>query len=167
MTSWFWFVLNMKVRGHDLLCTPYWYVLGYTIIFLSLNFASLRTEFLNTMDLSVFLPSDKLLEVQVLAHSLLQTQPFIVPSGHLFFRQGQFLCQQTCTTLPIVLFHSEWHVECLPFSSSFFSFNLSFPALHQHQSLSQLEQGPVPLQFFSCRCGYYYDAIPSHWTFYY
>ena len=54
------FVLSVWARGHDIF-SPYWLVLGYTLIFPSLKFTSLSTCFLrlfwNTTDMSVSLPS--------------------------------------------------------------------------------------------------------------
>ena len=56
---------------------------------------------------------------------------YFSPSGYVLFGKDHLLCQWTCTTLPVVLFHSECHLKCLPFSHSFLSLHLSLPVLHQ------------------------------------
>ena len=59
------------------------------------------------MDMSVSLPSDKLLKIQQLAHSLLQTQPVNSPSDHVLFGKDHLLSKWTCTALLVVSFHLE------------------------------------------------------------
>ena len=76
----------------ELYCTQYFCFLGL---------------FWDTVDMSVCLPSDKHLEIEQLAYSLLQTQPVTVHHIMSCFGQDQLLYQQTCTTLPIVSYHSE------------------------------------------------------------
>ena len=51
-------------------------------------------------------------------------------SGCVIFGQDHLLCQWTCTTSPVVLYHSEWHVEYLSLSPLIY-FCLPLPALHQ------------------------------------
>ena len=49
-------------------CNPYWFVLGYTLNFPSMNFTSLNAFcflilFWSTVDMSISVPSDKCLEI--------------------------------------------------------------------------------------------------------
>ena len=87
-----------------------------------------------------------------------------------YFGGGQehLFCQWTSITLQVVPCHSEWHVECLPFSFSFsFSFHLSLPAQHQFWRLSQLQQSVVPLQFPLTEVVVTSSATPPSWAFYF
>ena len=76
-----------------------WLVFRY-----ALNFPTQHISFLelfwDTLQMSVSLPSNNLLEIQQLAHSLLQTVCYR-SSGHVFFGQGQFLCWHIYKTLSI------------------------------------------------------------------
>ena len=58
------------------------------------------------MDMSISLLSDRLLEIQHLSHSLLPRQPVTVHQVIFFLGKTTF-----CVSLPVVLCHSEWHVE--------------------------------------------------------
>ena len=49
---------------------------------------------------------------------------YYCPAGYVHFWKDHLLCQWTCTTLLVGPHHSEWHVECLTFWSSFISFHL-------------------------------------------
>ena len=90
------------------------------------------------------------------------------PSTYILFWWDHFLCQWTCTALLIVLCHSEWCVECLPFSSSFISFFSPFlPAEHQLWGLYELQQCPVPLRYRVPDMVNETDATSSHWAFYF
>ena len=69
------------------------------------------------------------------------------------------MCQWTCKTLPVVLCHLEWHVECLQSSSSLILFISPFPS----NMVSALETASVaaessPLVISSSWCGYNYKC---------
>ena len=57
----------------------------------------------------------------------------------------------------VILPHSLAHI--------FYSFHLSFPALHQCQRLSQLQGSHVPLKFTLPEVVIMVDATPDHWAF--
>ena len=98
---------------------------------------------------------------------LLKKQP-VSPSGYILLGQDHLLCQWTCTTLLAVLCHSEWHVECLPFSyssTSFFS-PFSFSKVSALETVSVgAESRPLWFPFLDGRITT--DATPNHWVFYF
>ena len=115
MISWSWFAVSIWQIGHYLFCTSYCFILVNILInqiWTSSESALLssRTVY-DTVDMSsVSMPSDKLFEIQLLAHHLLHTQLFRLHQVMCCFWQGQYLCEWTSTTLPTMLCHSEWHV---------------------------------------------------------
>ena len=86
------------------------------------------------------------------------------PSGHVFFGKGQYLCQQTYTTVVFVLCHSKWQVEYLSHSSSAiftlssYKFCINFGGC---LSSSRVLQFPLPGVVITL------DAAPSLWAFYF
>ena len=70
-------------------------------------------------------------------------------SGHDLFRQGHFLFQWALTTAMIVPYHSNWHFDCLSFSSSFISFSIIFYQL-------SFTAEPSSFAILTSRCGYCY-----------
>ena len=112
------------------------------------------------MDIAVSLPSDKLLEVQWLALSLLETQS--VWSCH--FWAMQLLCQQTFTAFLIVSCHSELHVEScfILLLTYFFSFHLSCISLRDCLSCN-IVCFPCDLLFLMGLSLW----MPNHWAFYF
>ena len=92
MTSWSWFALSRQVSGLAHFCVPYWFTLDYILNFLGLTFALLRLLGLcwDTVHMSVSLPPDKLADIQQLALSLLQTQPFMVHQVMIFLGKANF-----------------------------------------------------------------------------
>ena len=118
--------------------------------------------FWDTVDMSLSLPSDKFLKIQQLAHSLLQKQPATVHQAMSFLRQGQFLCQQTCTTSSILFCNQSKSLNVYHFPTHLFcSFHLSFPVLHQTlefvSDATELSHLVIPLSY----CGYHYRYYPS------
>ena len=64
------------VRGHNPFCAPYLFVLGYALIFPSLNLTPLSILFSRTVfKYGRHVHHHNLLETQLLAYSLLKTQP--------------------------------------------------------------------------------------------
>ena len=59
----------MQAGEHNPFCVPYMFIIGYTLIYPSLGFLSFRLSktVLDTVDMSVSLPSDKLLELWFMA----------------------------------------------------------------------------------------------------
>ena len=69
--SWFYFILSV-LEEDTILCVHYWFMLEYTLIFQVCTLPPSTFMFLEEMSLS--LPSDKLLEIQWLALSLFETE---------------------------------------------------------------------------------------------
>ena len=102
----------------------------------------------STVNMSVALFSDKVLEIWNLVTSLLQTQSVTVHQVMSFWGKT-YICfkgyiQLFCLCHVIQshmlnVYHLLAHLFC--------SVHLSFPALHQLQSLSQLHQGPITCNF--------------------
>ena len=88
--------------------TPYWFILGYTFIFLSLRSTSLSVFIIEDCSGIQLIclyqcQSAKLLKIQYLAHSLLWTQPILVCQVISFLGKANFcanrhaqLCQLCC-----------------------------------------------------------------------
>ena len=90
---WFWFILSLWARV-GISCSLL-VCLGLHIFFFTFELCRIECFcylwlFSDTVDMSVFLPYDKLFEVQCLAHALLQTQPITVCQIMSFGGQGQF-----------------------------------------------------------------------------
>ena len=61
-----------------------------------------------------------------------------------------------------------WYVECLPISSSFFSFFSPFSSgIMWAWEMSQLQHSSVPLKFPLPDVNFATDAVPIYWVFYY
>ena len=116
----------------------------------------------DTVEMSVFLPSDKLIELQQLAHALLLRQTVMVCQVMFFFFGKSPLCQWPCATSSVVqaiqsdmlnVKHSHVHLSFFsPFSSS------TVPAL-EAVSLAVVSSS---LAISSSWCGYHYRfCVPS------
>ena len=151
MIFWSWFTLIGLVRGHSFLCSLLVY-LGLHINVSKPDFCLIQTFLfwglcLDTVHMSVSLPSDKLADIQQLALSFLQTQPVTVCQVISFLVKANFYANGHCQTTVIVSCHLEsfncYHSPTPLFSSVYFFFS----ALLQLEQLSHLQQTPVPLQF--------------------
>ena len=105
--------------------------LGYIFLFPSLDSVSCSTFFLlcwDTVAMCLSLSSNKLIDVQQLAHSLLQMYPI---TGHqvMFFFGKTTFCANGYAQLYQLCCHTKQHAECLPFSSSFVLFFSPFSSL--------------------------------------
>ena len=104
-------------------CVLYWFVLEYILFFHVWALSHSAPFFLwlcwDTWEMSVSLPSNKP-SWDTLVGSCFGTEATYYIS--IFGGQNHLLYKWTCTISPLVLCHSEWHVECLSFSSLFFSF---------------------------------------------
>ena len=110
----------------------------------------------DTVRMCVSMPSDKLNEIQQLAHSLLQTQPVTVCWVMSFWAKPIFMPMgnHKLTISAVVPCYSEVHATYLSFCCSLiFSF---------HFSISAQCQSPVPLQFPLPAVVVATDATPSH-----
>ena len=118
--------------------------------------------------MSVFLPPDKLADIQQLALSLLQTPHVTVCRVMSFLGKANFCTNgysQLCHLCHVIqsdmlsVYHSPMQLfSCVHFSLS---------SLHQLEWLAQLQQSPVPLQFPLPDVVIATDAMPTHWTFYF
>ena len=122
----------------------------------------------DTVHMSVSLPPDKLADIQQLALSLLFTPHVTVCKVMSFLGKANF-----CTNGHSRLWHlchviqsdmlSVYHSPTQLFSCVHFSLS----SLHQLESLSTLQQSPVPLQFPLPDVVIATDATPTHWAFYF
>ena len=72
---------SVLARKLKLSCSVFWFILDYILIFPSMNSISQFSSFglcWNSVDMSAFLPLDKCIEAQQLAHAFLQRQPVSV-----------------------------------------------------------------------------------------
>ena len=79
------------------------------------------------------------------------------------------MCQWPCTTLPVMLCHSEWHLECLPFFSPYISFFSSFfwSAASTPEAVSIAAESSS-LEISSSLCCYHYQCYtPSFGLFFF
>ena len=146
---------------------PYWSTLVYILIFpkpglcLTQTFCFLGLCW-NTVQMSVFLPPDKLANIQQLGLSLLWTQHVTVCRVMSFLGKANF-----CTS---------WHLHCVIYSDMlhvyhsptqlFLHVHFSLSSLCQLEWLYHLQQSPVPLQFPLPDVVIATDAMPTHWAFY-
>ena len=142
--------------------------LGQCIKFLNVIFITLSAfvflgMFWNTVDMSVYLLSVKLFEIQLLTNTFLQTQPITVCQVLSFYGNTHFSAYGHTKTLPIVSYHSEWHVECLSFSGLLILF---FPFLPS-RSVSLWETVQFPCYFFLLLWFITVDTKSDHWTFHF
>ena len=118
--------------------------------------------------MSVFLPPDKLADIQQLALSLLQTPHVTVHMVMSFSGKATF-----CTNG-----HSQlWHLCCVIQSDILCVYHFpthlllcahfSLSSLHQLEQLAHLQQSPVPLQFPLPDVVITTDATPTYWAFYF
>ena len=94
------------------------------------------------MDMWVSLSSHTWSEIWLLVHSLLQTQPVTVCQVMSFLGKANFYANEHSQLQQLCHF-IQTHVECYHSSSFYFSIS----AWCQLQTLSQLQQSPVPLWF--------------------
>ena len=158
MISWSLLVPSMLLaRELGLSCAPIWFILDYIIIFPSLN-SILYSKFSlldlcwNTVDMSVSLLRDLLKSSSCLMFCywgiLLQSIRLCPFWSRLFFVPIAMYSFASCAMSCRVMF---WIFILLLFISFFhFAFHL---LLCLNLRMSQFQQSPVPLQFFSW-CGY-------------
>ena len=106
--------------------------------------------FWNMVDMSICLPSDKLLEKNswlILCYSF---------------------NQWTCTTWLVVSCHSEWHLECLPFFSSFilFFYPFSFTTVSVRETVWDAAES-IPFVISSSRCANHYRCCTKSLGFWF
>ena len=110
-----------------------------------MTFTLLRHLFLGVM---IYIPHDKLADIQQLAFSLLQNQHVIVCRVMSFLGKANFCTsghsklQHLCCVIQSDMLHV-YHYPTYLFSCVLFSLS----SLHQLEQLSHLQQSPVPLQF--------------------
>ena len=118
--------------------------------------------------MSLSLPPGKLADIQQLALSLLQTQPFTVCRVMSFLgkanacTRGNSQLQRLCNVIQsdmLAVYHSPIHL--------FSPVHFSFSALHHLEWLSHLQQSPVPLHNLLPDVVIATDAMPNHWAFYF
>ena len=118
--------------------------------------------------MSVFLPPDKLADIQQLSLSLLQTTHVTVHKVMSFLGKASF-----CTNG-----HSQLHCLCCVIQSDVLSVyhspmqlfshvHFSISSLRQLEWLAYLQQSPIPLQFPLPDVVIATDATPTHWAFYF
>ena len=168
--SWSWLALSVQVRGYDL------FVFSFGFLQATHLFFQVWTWYHSSLLLSRNIIQWTCLCPCYLINSL-RYSSWLIPycittcyslSGHLFFGQGQFLFQETCTNLTIALCQSESHTEYLSFSSSlllFFSF-LPFCSTSTAEIVS-LQQSPVPLWCPHSDVVLTMDVTLNHWDFYF
>ena len=137
MIYWALLTPSMLARELTFSCAVFWFVLDYILIFLSWNSRS----FLFWAYVGI---QETFLSLCYVTNIMRCSSWFILCyRGNLlqFFRLCSFgqdhqFCQWSCTTLPVVPCHSEWHVEGLSLSHSFiFFFSLFLTTLYQLQKL--------------------------------
>ena len=136
----------------NLVLSLLWFILGYTLIFLNLNFTYLNTIFLvglfwDTVDMCILLSTDNFFQIQQL-----------VLSG-----QGHF-CGNYLHNFTIVWCDSEWSDDYLSISCSLILY-FSFPMMCQIWILSQLQLCPNPLWSSLHYVVIARNTIVSHWAF--
>ena len=123
---------------------------------------------LDTVHMSVSLPPDKLVDIQQLALSLLQTQHVTVHRVMSFLGKAIFCTSghSQLWSLYHVIQSDMLHVYHSP--THLFS-HVHFPlsSLCQLEQLAHLQQSPVPLQFPLPDVVVATDAMPTHWAFYF
>ena len=123
----------MLARGHSLFCS----LLVCLGLHINISKSALHLIqcfccldlFCVIADMSIFLPTDKLLKILAVGNFSKVDYTCSSTSGHLFFRQGQFLCQQMCTNLFLVSCDLEWHIMYISLSHSFILFFSLFQLL--------------------------------------
>ena len=129
-------ILVMTCSKHDCkraqtFCALHWLVLHYILISQSMDSIPLSlflfTTILGYRDMYVSSPFDKLRDTADGSFSVPKATHYIL-SDYVPYGQEHILGQCRCTTQPIVRWHLELHVECLPFSSSFISIFSPFPS---------------------------------------
>ena len=121
---------------------------------------------LDTVDMPVFLPYGKHLDIAVGTFFVTEAACYS-PSGNVLFGHDNLLCQWTCRTLPVVLCHSEWNVKCLSvFNSFILSFHLSFQHASALETVSHTAESS-PFAISSSWCGYCYRCYFKLWVFYF
>ena len=120
----------------------------------------------DTVCMSLYLPPDKLADIQQLAFSLLQNQHVTVHRVMLFLCKANFCtnCHPQLWHLCCVIQSDMLHVYHIP-THLFSCFHFSLSSLHQLEQLCHLQQSPDPLQFSIPHVVNATDTMPTNWAF--
>ena len=140
MISWSQLALNMLARELKPFCTLFEILVGLCLAAIGMPLSLLAEKFTEVQQLCYW--GNPLLYVR-----------FVL------FGQHHLLCQWTCTTLPVVLCHSEWNVYHSPVQLF-----LLFSSLHQLHRLSYLQQSLISLQFLLADVIITTNATHHHWA---
>ena len=119
-----WIKSKHAGRGAWSFCAPYWFLLNYALIFLSMTLSHKALFFYRTVlgcTGYVFISALSPTPWDTAVGYILVTDSVCYHlSGHVLFGQDQLLCHCPCTTSLIMSYHSEWNAECLSLTDSFF-----------------------------------------------
>ena len=91
----------------------------------------------------------------------------LIPWHFVNFGWDHLLCHWTCTTLPVVLCHSEWYVECLQSTSSLLFFWSLSSSMASTSKMSKLQHSSIPFTFLFLMWFLIRDATANYWIFYF
>ena len=154
-----WIALSMQAGWYNPVCSPYWFVLGYTFNCQSLHCVGIQEICLylcpwtNPLRYGSWVVTCcRLSLLQSVWSSPFWTTPFLVPMAMYNFTDWfVFILIDMLNA-----YNSPTHLLT--------SFHISFLALHWFQSLSQLQQSPAPLQFLLPNVIIATDTMPNHWV---
>ena len=156
-----WLSQSMQARVHESFCTfstglswiTYWFFQVWNL--LTTSFVELC---LDTVHMSVSWSSNKCIYWDTAVGIFFVTQATCYSSsGYILLGHDKPLRQWTCTTSLVVLHNSEWHVECLPFSTSFSFILFTFSFQHGTSFGDSLSCNRVQSLYNpSSWCGYHY-----------